>query len=317
MPLTFTYMVANYNYARFLAENLAGMGMQTRQADRVLVTDDVSTRDTPEQIRAAASAMPQAEIVFNETNIGSLPHARKDVAMVRTDAYLLMSADDYLVDPNFIADALDLLEAHPNLVAVTGHHEPVDETGKPLGPLKIDTSAPWTLLPARDLRRRLALENVVPAICTVVRTSAHQRVPAYPVDNDLCGDWIHWYMLTFSGDVARLNRVVCAYRIHQQNLHLAHQRSGKQMQLMAEGYRTLLALPDLDDETRDILAAGRARVLIRSAPIRQLPGVLAREAKQSMAWLALAETLCERVASSLNQTALRYRDRAIARAPLP
>lgn len=317
MALTFTYIVMNFNYARFLPANLAGMRLQTRQADRVLISDDVSTRDTPEQIRAAASAMPEAEILFNPKNIGSIPHARADVAMVRTDAYLLISADDYLVDPNFVADALALLEANPNLVAVTGHHESVDEHGKSLGPLKIDTSSPWTLLPARDLRRRLALENVVPAICTVVRTSAHARVPGYPVDNDLCGDWIHWYMLTFSGDVARLNRVVCAYRIHQQNLHIAHQRSGKQMHLMAEGYRTLLALPDLDEETRAILAAGRARVMIRSAPLRQLPGVLAREAGQSMAWLALAETLCERVARNLDKAAARYRERAIARAPLP
>jgi hypothetical protein len=317
--MTFTYVVMSYNYGRYMADNKRGLRAQTQQPDRVLVTDDKSPLDTPEAIRAVWSDIAHAEVVVNERNLGSIPHARRNVGLVRTDAYLQMSADDWLIDPDYVATACRILAENPNVVVVYGPHLAVDPEGQPLAHQHpIDASEPWTLIPGRALRTRMAYENVVSALCPVVRTSVFQLLPPFPDDNDLCADWIHWYLLTTAGDFARLNRRVVAYRMHGQNLHREHDRACRVMRLMDQGYATLLAHPRLDDDDRRHLRAGRARAVLRAATARELPSQFKRFAGSQAGWLALAEAMGERGARLFDG----LRDWANARnvrnrAPLP
>lgn len=317
MAMTLTYLVTTYNYAKYLGQNLSAVLQQTHAPERVVVSDDASPRDTPEQIRAACAVHPHAEVVIQPQNLGSARHVQLLTNAVDTDAYLAMSADDWLVDPAFVHDALELLEKHPDLVAVYGLHQPVDEAGTVLAPVVPPASEPWTRLPAAAMRKRMAFENVVSGVCVVVRTRRASGIPAYPILNEYCCDWLHYYLLTLSGDYARLNRVVCRYRTHAAGLYLSLERMGLSRQQYDQGYQALLDRPDLSDEDRIALREGRLRTSVRLARLKQLPGLLLPHATEPRLWTSLAESAVERVAARLGRRADWLHRRVEREAPLP
>lgn len=296
MALSLTYICMSYNYGCYMAENRAGLAIQARQPDRVIVTDDCSPKDDFEDIRRIWRDVPQAEFIQNERNMGSIPHTQRNISLVDSDAYISTSADDYLIDPDFLKDAIDVLERYPNVVAVEGLFRAVGDDGNPLFYQRspgMNADAPMTIVPGSILRKRMAFENVVSAVSTVVRTSAHAKTAAYPVANEGMGDWIHWYLLTLAGDFARLNRPVIHYRVHGGNLHLTndHVPDGNR-KLQRQAYDTLLGWPGLSDEDRHWLRVGRAQTEIRAARAKELPRAMWENGRTPMAARALAWSLC-------------------------
>lgn len=195
---SFTYICMSYNYARYMPKNRDGLLAQTRQPDRVLVTDDRSD-DTEATLQAIWAGVPGLQVIRNAENLGSMRHARRNCGLVQTDAYLTISADDALIDPTYIEQACAILDAHPEVVVVYGQSRWVDDDGNVVVDPEPEAAEPYTILRGDALRVPMARNNVVPAMCPVVRASVHAKVPPYPIDNELNGDWIHWYLLTTVG----------------------------------------------------------------------------------------------------------------------
>ncbi len=315
MTMTLSHLVTTYNYAHLLPQHLNGVLIQSRRPDPVVVSDDASPKDTPEAVRAGAETFPGAEVRLAEVNQGSAVHVQRLVASVKTDAYITMSADDWLVDPQFYADALDILERHPNVVAVYGHYQFVNPEGRPLAPVTIHSSDAWTLQPGPELRHAMALDNVISGICTVVRTERRLPIPAYPIANEYCTDWLHYYLLTLSGDFARINRIVCHYRVQDHGLNQMHTRSGLAIQRRDEGYLSLLDWPDLDEADRARLRIGRMRHLVRATPVWQLPSLTARFGRDPHWWPLLAAALAERANAHLTRLSTDLARRGLATDP--
>ena len=105
----------------------------------------------------------------------------------------------------------------------------------------------------------MAHVNVVSSLCSVVRRSVHEKVPPYPVRNELAGDWIHWYLLMTTGDYARINHPVCDYRVHPDGLYQTFMRSPTYGTALAEAYDALIAWPTLPKGDIQHLRRGRAR----------------------------------------------------------
>ena len=311
MSMTLAHLITTYNYAHLLPQHLAGVLAQTRRPDVVVVSDDASPKDTPEAVRSAAALWPGAEVRIAAQNQGSALHVQRLINSVTTDVYIAMSADDWLVDPKFFADAMAILEHHPDIVAVFGYHQAVDPHGRPLAPVAIESAQPWTRLEATAFRQRMALDNLVSGVCTMVRVRRRLPIPAYPIRNEYCTDWLHYYLLTLSGDYARVNRIVCNYRVQSEGLYLVHTQSGLSVKRHDEGYAALLAWPDLNDSDRAWLRYGRTRRLLRGSRLRALPGVVARNAMEPATWTLLGETLAERTASRITQWARNLQRRTL------
>ncbi len=296
-----TVVIFTYNYAKFIPDVLASLQRQTRPAERIVVSDDCSPNDDEATLRAAVGAFPGVELVRNPKNMGNVEHYRARVAEIGTDAYLLMSADDYLVDVRFLADAMAQLERDASVIGVFGYHQPVDGAGQALAHRNVIPGRATTRLAATDLRRELAYENNVPAICTVVRTAVHAKVPAYPILNRHCGDWQQWYLLASLGDMVRLERVVLAYRMHGANMSTTYEQQGKATALMLEAYDQLLAEPSLTEQDRADLRRGRQRFWVRSAATRDLPQAVLRQPWTADTLAMVGEALLERVARNVER----------------
>lgn len=312
MTFTLSHLCTTYNYANYLPEHLAGVLSQCHRPTRVIVSDDHSPRDTPEEIQRACAGYPDAEVVIQPTNLGSARHVHMLCNAVETDAYITMSADDTLVDPGFFAEACRILEDDPGVVAVFGQMQHVDERGRTIsGALPaVETLAPTTRIEGRTLRRWMAFENPVPSVCVVVRTKRSSGIAAYPIFNEYCTDWLHFYLLTLSGDFVRLNRIVCRYRVQAAGLYQQHLRSPLARQRKDEGYAALLEWPGLDDEDRRLLRIGRARDWFSQAKIQDKPLALLRYWREPGAWLGAMEALSAVAAFRLQRANAQLRSRA-------
>ncbi len=309
--MTLTAIVFNYNYKRFLPDVLTSLVRQTRRPDRIVVSDDASPRDSLAELQAAVGQFDGVELIRNPVNLNNIEHYRARVAEVQTDAYLLMSADDYLVDDRFCEQALTVLRDNPKVVAVWGWHVAVDPLGREQMVRSYPPDREMTLLPGEQLRARLAFDNVVPAVCCVVRNSLHQHIGAYPVLNRHCGDWQQFYLFTYHGDFMQLERKVCHYRLHGANMSTSYEADAKTGALIAQGYQQLLDRPEITAEDRQRLLAGMCRSAIRHTPFRQMHRPLVQYGASHKVWLALAETVSERLARRASDLRIRLHNQQL------
>ncbi len=308
--MTLTAVVFTYNYGHFLGKLLDTIFAQTRRPDRIVVSDDCSPNDSEEDLRALCARYEGVTFIRNPVNLGNVAHYRARLSEVETDAYLLLSADDYLVDPNFFARALEVMTDHPEIIAAYGHHRAVDKDGNVLGKVVPATDRSWTRFAGPELRRELALANPVPAVCTVIRTALHERVPPFPLGHGHACDWQQWYVFTYYGDFARLELIGADYRIHGDNMSVAYEGGSDYADQMRAAYAQVMDWPDVTDEDRARLEVGLARRVLHAAPLRHLPEELAAHARQPGIAPIAGEVLLTRVARVADRLAAKLRQRS-------
>lgn len=301
VPLT--VRILSYKYERYIPQCLQSFAMQSVRPQSFVISDDCSPAPHAQAFYDLAPAFPWARFRDPATNLGVVAHVRHLLADLDAPFYCLFSADDYLVDRDFLRDAVAYLQEHPKVVVVYAQHASVDDAGNILAVPKSHRSA-WTEFPAQKIRDILAFDNVIPAVCCVVRASAHERVPIFPIENRLCHDWLQWYLLTFAGDFARMNRVVTHYRVHPQNLSSSVARDLESQDWTDRAYTALLAHSDPSPHDRKLLRAGRIRKRIFHTRTRHLWQPMWQHAPWPIAWRSLAETLAERVQSRVQKLRL-------------
>lgn len=301
-----------YNHRVFLRPALDGIFGQSRQPDRVLVCDDASPADTEAELQAEIAAYPQVDLQRNASNLGPVANFRQGVGRVHEDAYMLHAGDDALVDPDFLADAVAVLDANPSVVVVYGLLRRVDTAGHLLAADVRRADHPVTLIPGTAMRERLAFINPVFAPCTVIRTSVHQQLPPFPLPSRLRHDWQQWYLLSYLGDFARIERPVMNSYVHDANLSVGDRQSRALHESLAQDYADLLARPEITPADAARLRSGLAALSIRGAPIRELPMALLRHRGDANVSALLATTLADRVSRNLGRRARSAESRAIA-----
>jgi hypothetical protein len=301
----------SYNYRRFMAEAVQGVLAQRRRPDRVMVNDDCSPEDSEADLRATLAPFPDVELRRHAQNIGVVANYRQGIATVDEDAYMLHSCDDVLVDKDFLSDAVAILDAHPNVVVVFGTIARVDLQGRQLAPDPPRAPHPYTLLDGAELRVRLAYDNPIPAPCTVVRTSVHAHVPPFPLDSVYRHDWQQWYLLSYYGDFAHIERPVMRSRVHGSNLSVGAAASRRMHAAVTRDYEDLIARPEVTPADEAHLRAGLARKRMLGATLAELPAELLRQRGHRAAFSALAEGLSARVARSATALAERVQTRGL------
>jgi glycosyltransferase involved in cell wall biosynthesis len=126
-------VLPNYNHAAYLPRALDALLSQERQADEIIVVDDCSADGSRDIISHYAAKHPSIRLLANEKNIGVIPTLSRGLDEARGQFVYFGAADDF-VQPGFFADAISMLQAHPQAGLFCGDARLVDgKSGRSLG----------------------------------------------------------------------------------------------------------------------------------------------------------------------------------------
>jgi len=198
-----------HNYGRYLAEWAASIVAQTTRPAMVVVVDNGSTDDSPEQIREAAAVLEAAglRVLTERIDLCNFGRARNAaVALADTEWVMHLDADDVLM-PHALADVAELAESAD--VVSLGYERFGDLAAGPKNRTRI----------YRDLSAAEALASPVPASgVSPFRRSFWER---RPYAEDMQGGWDTALWLGFAHLGARFRatkRPVFLYRQHADSI---------------------------------------------------------------------------------------------------
>ena len=210
-------VIPTYNRATYLNAAIASVLAQ-RGADFEIIVSDNCSQDDTTVVVSKYLADSRVHYYRNEENIGMVRNWRKAVfEHASGDWFVLLSDDDYLVDPDYLAKASRLIEDNPSVVVVYAEGYMLNEsTGEQKsivlpfeGVVKgVDVFLSRGTIKPQDL-----------TLCNIVfnRTMAKTLNAFSNPDNIFCDSEL-FLKLTLMGDVGVVKGPVSVYRFHPGNL---------------------------------------------------------------------------------------------------
>jgi glycosyltransferase involved in cell wall biosynthesis len=117
--LTASVIIPNFNHSALVGKAIGSVLAQGDDVSELIVIDDASTDDSVAVIEAALRGHPNARLLRNETNRGTMATLNRGIDEARGDFVLLAAADDIYL-PGMLASCLRAAELHPDTAFVCG-----------------------------------------------------------------------------------------------------------------------------------------------------------------------------------------------------
>ncbi|MCR8701965.1 MULTISPECIES: glycosyltransferase [Campylobacter] len=114
-----TVIMSNYNQERYIERAIQSvLNQKTNFPFLLIITDDFSTRDkSVEIIKKYESKYPEKiKALYNQENGRYLKNILRAKFITKTPFFCLLDADDYWTDMDYLQNAVDYLETHPEYV---------------------------------------------------------------------------------------------------------------------------------------------------------------------------------------------------------
>jgi hypothetical protein len=121
-------VMASYNHAAFVQQAVESALTQSFTDLEVVITDDGSRDGTADVIRRMADPRISLEVLAD--NQGACVAVNRALGRVRGEYVAVLNSDDYFL-PGKLARQAAFLDAHPEIGAVFGQPQFVDERGRP------------------------------------------------------------------------------------------------------------------------------------------------------------------------------------------
>ncbi|MFC1601179.1 glycosyltransferase family 2 protein [Candidatus Sumerlaeota bacterium] len=122
-----------HNGARFVAEAIESILVQTFEDFELIIIDDASTDETPAILARLASRDARARVITNETNLRQAGSLNRGLGLARSAYVAIHDADDRSF-PTRLAKQVAFLDDHPEYDLVGTHSYVIDEDGSPAAP---------------------------------------------------------------------------------------------------------------------------------------------------------------------------------------
>ena len=206
-------VVPTYNGGPYLEVFLDSIFQQTFIDFEVLLLDDCS-KDESWQVMQRYSSDPRIRTFRWNPNRGAHAGTFFLLGQIRGDFWCYPGADD-LLEPEFLAERLKVMEENPNCAVVHGRAKYIDQDGKPTAPQTPEMDIPFMMPGARALETLLQ-HNYINAPSVMVRSTVTRLIlPQF------CGmmfypmDWYLWILIASTGfDFAWDTRELHSYRVH-------------------------------------------------------------------------------------------------------
>lgn len=209
--LKVTIMIPTYNQIAFIREAIDSALAQTYPNLEVIIGDDASTDATPEIM--AKINDPRLKYVRNTCNLGRSANYRNLLYKHATGDYVVnLDGDDYYTDPDFIKEAVKLIDHTQNVVMVVARTT-----------TKVADREHISGIPFHEKATGIQILRKLPNLKYFVMHMAvlYARKPALEIgfyrSPAISSDWESLYRLSLRGVIKYLDRKVGVWRIHEMN----------------------------------------------------------------------------------------------------
>jgi glycosyltransferase involved in cell wall biosynthesis len=218
-----TFVVPNYNGARYLAHTLESILAQ-QDPDFVLILADNQSTDDSVPI-AESYRDPRLIVIRAGEHVSMAANWNRAFTYVRTPFAVLAHADD-IYEPEYLSVVLPLLRRHEQAFAAHCNVINIDEHGGVLRDLPVErykaqfwpTGETYSRTPC-DEAAWLRRGNYISAPATMYRMAAVQAIGPFETRFQFVTDWEYWLRGVFAGyTIAGTRRRLLRYRRHSGSL---------------------------------------------------------------------------------------------------
>lgn len=201
MPPLVSIITPSYNQARFLTETIQSVLSQDYAHKEYIIVDGASSDGSPDIIGQYAS---QLAWWVSEPDQGQTDALNKGFARASGEILAWINSDD-TYEPGAITQAVEVMQAHPEVSMVYGDANLVDEFGTIIG-----------RFPAKqtDLHKLLRGSVHIPQQSTFFRASLWQQVAPLDPGFHFAMDYDLWVRLARRAPLLYVPRVWANFRLH-------------------------------------------------------------------------------------------------------
>lgn len=195
--------------SNYIGEAIGSIQAQSWQDFELIIINDGSMDNTAATVGSVATSDPR--VSFHSSKGQGIAAALETGRNMARGVYIArMDADDVAL-PDRLQKQIEFLDCHPNVLAVGGQVEYIDEKGATIsrGRYPIDPKL------CRDYLK-LTTPHCHPAM--LIRSDALQKAGGYRPLFELAEDLDLWLRLSEFGDLANLDVEVLRYRKHSQSI---------------------------------------------------------------------------------------------------
>lgn len=209
--------VTNYNYGRFLDQNLRSIRGQTFEDFELIIVDNASTDESLDIIRSHEVEDARVRVVAHTENQGMFASLRESVNLCRGTYRVHVDADDYVLASDAFAVQVESLEAHPSMAFTYSSLVMVDPADQVLW---VSHAYDRDVVLPGDRAIEQVLAFTLNHSGTMLRLNSYYATEGYPRRYAHVADMLLAGRLCAVGDVGYLDRQLYAFRKHGGNLHL-------------------------------------------------------------------------------------------------
>jgi glycosyltransferase involved in cell wall biosynthesis len=205
-----------YNAAAHLSFAIESILAQTFRDFEFLIINDGSTDNTLARLRSYEKRDPRIRII-DQPNRGVIAVRNTSLDLARAPFLCCMDHDD-ISAPDRIARQLDFLHRHPDVAAVGGWFQTIDDAGRPIRLMRLPTD--HASLDELHLGGTTAINHPT----AMVRTAIARQVGGYDPATAFAEDLDLWLRIAEVRRIANLPALVLHYRDHPHSASSLHQQ---------------------------------------------------------------------------------------------
>lgn len=208
-----TVIALCFNHARFLMQCLESIRSQTFQNFELIVTDDCSSDQSPELIfNWIALHYPNAKFIRHTKNAGLCKTLNEALSMAQGTFISMIATDDTWEPEKLEKQYAAMVNQSQDVAVLYSNALQMDEAGTVLQKTFLAAHWPDKEIPSGRIFSELADGNFIPAMATLIRTSALRAVGGYD-ENLTYEDYDMWLRLAAKFEFLYLPGELARYRI--------------------------------------------------------------------------------------------------------
>jgi len=205
-------LIPNFNHSRYLDECIQSALNQTYLNKEIILLDNMSADDS---ILVAEKYLDKGiQICRNQCNVMNYSYKILANQLGRGKYFILLCADDYLL-PNFIENAVNIMEKYPSVGYVHGERDFVTETDEVI---ELDPFYKCSFVaPGRNTMPIYMVTTVAHPAQGLIRKAAFDSIEGYDMEIDhMNADRSLWFFLSYDYDAGYIREKSCRIRIGSQ-----------------------------------------------------------------------------------------------------